>query len=405
MSEHKHNILDTSTKREIPAFAEIMPKVAEKTGKSFGSQLKDIARLSLGGNKITADEYFMMRLYEDDRLTSADKLKFVGNTKSQKMINTLNRINPWLGMMDDKLVFEQVLRGLGLPTTETLAIACGGLSTPKPASIDDENTLRSFLAEASFPIFGKPLDSEQSLGSTKLVAYHKATDEVELFDGRRIKTVDFWGEIVAKFSTGYLFQTCITQHPEAAALTGSGVPTIRLITLDRGEGPETFMAVIKITGGGNAADNFWRTGNLLAPINIETGEMGKAHSGVTIDAEIVTHHPDTGKAIEGVAIPYWSEAMELAIATSKLLKDAVIVGYDIAITAEGPVVVEANYGPYLQMMQIAHGEGVLNQQMLDALEHAEGVWKGKLAAQSVKRKDKAKLQRQESRQALSLKSA
>lgn len=405
MSDTNQNILDTSTKREIPAFAEIMPKVAEKTGKSLGSQLRDIARLSLSGNKITADEYYMMRMYEDDRLTKADKLKFVGNTKSQKVTNTLNRFNPWLGMIDDKLIFEQVMRGFGLPTTETLAVACSSLSTPKPTSIDGEDGLRAFLADAPYPIFGKPVNSDRSLGSTKIARLDGSADEVELFDGRRIKVAELWSEITGKFSDGYLFQSCIVQHPEMAALTNGGVPTIRLITLDRGNGPEPFMAAIKITGGGNAADNFWRTGNLLAPISMETGEMGRAHTGVTIESELVTHHPDTGKPIEGTAIPYWPEAVELAVTTSKILKEAIIVGYDIAITENGPVIVESNYGPYLEMMQIAHGEGVLNQHMLDAIEHAESVWKGKFADQKVRRKSNAKQQRQESRQSLSLKSA
>lgn len=399
------SILDDASVYDIPPYAQVMQRVASEAGKSLGGQLKDLMMLSMRGHRLTADEYYLMRLYEDDRLSMDDKRKFVGLQKSRKIWSALNQINPWRGMIDNKLVFEQVLRGFGLPTTKTLAIAGGAAKFPKPIGLDDERALKAFFANAPFPLFGKPLNSNQSLGSTQITAYRSRTNEVELHDGRRVSVGDFFGEISASYAGGYLFQACLEQHEQLQKMTGSGVATVRLVTLDRGDGPELFRAVIKLTGDGNVADNFWRKGNLLAPVDAETGQIGPAHSALGIDASIVDTHPVTGAQIAGVELPFWLETVDLAYNTAGLLGDSVLVGFDIAITKQGPVVVEANYDPHLIMLQIAHGKGVLDQHMTDALAYVEQRISDRVSKTRSVLTEERKQKAAADREALALKSA
>jgi hypothetical protein len=56
----------------------------------------------------------------------------------------------------------------------------------------------------------------------------------------------------------------------------------------------------------------------------------------------VVRHPDSGAPIEGFALPYWREVRELAITAHRTFPAMVSVGWDIAITASGPVLVEGN---------------------------------------------------------------
>ena len=89
-------------------------------------------------------------------------------------------------------------------------------------------------------------------------------------------------------------------------------------------------------------------------IDIRTGATTKAvHHDRTIEL-----HPDTGKPIGGLVIPYWSDAVLTAIRLSEALELG-YVGVDIVLAADGPMVLEANARPGLAI-QIANGRGHLD---------------------------------------------
>ncbi len=371
MTDKEKTVLDTSKNHEILVFSKVMPRVVSEYGKSLGSQLKDLLHLSMRGNHLRTDEYYEMCLFDDNNLSMDEKRKFVGLGKSRVIWSKLNKFNPWIGMMNNKLVFEIVLRGLGIPATETQAIAATNHDFSNPTAVDSEKELEEFLIKAKYPLFGKPLNAAYSLGSAKITGYGKNKQQAELHDGRTIALSDLWHEISNKFEAGYLFQSCLEQNPELQQLTGSGIATVRVLTLDSGNGPEINKAVIKLTGGGNVADNFWRKGNLLAPVDAKTGVMGSALSGMGIEAEVYKNHPDTGKAIAGTRLPHWEELIEMCLKSATLMTDSLIIGFDIALTDKGPLVIEANHDPHLVMMQIAHKEGMLDARMEKALAYAD----------------------------------
>lgn len=71
---------------------------------------------------------------------------------------------------------------------------------------------------------------------------------------------------------------------------------------------------------------FWRKNGLRNPIKI-------------------THHPDSGVVFEGFKIPYWSQAVQLAIHCAEKIPQLTYIKWDIAITEEGPVIIEGNGMP------------------------------------------------------------
>ena len=75
-------------------------------------------------------------------------------------------------------------------------------------------------------------------------------------------------------------------------------------------------------------------------------------------------HPDTGAAIAGRALPYWQETLDLARRAHTLaFADHVVIGWDIAILAEGPRLVEGNKGPDLDLVQKSHREPLGNARL------------------------------------------
>ena len=56
----------------------------------------------------------------------------------------------------------------------------------------------------------------------------------------------------------------------------------------------------------------------------------------------VERHPDTGAPIAGHRLPCWAETMALATAALDAAHDRPSIGWDVAITDDGPVLVEGN---------------------------------------------------------------
>jgi short-subunit dehydrogenase involved in D-alanine esterification of teichoic acids len=78
-------------------------------------------------------------------------------------------------------------------------------------------------------------------------------------------------------------------------------------------------------------------------VDIETGILSAAKSNPGFyPCDRHPRHCDSGAAIEGVSVPYWEQAMDLCVKVATAIPGMVHVGWDVAITADGPVIVEGN---------------------------------------------------------------
>lgn len=80
-------------------------------------------------------------------------------------------------------------------------------------------------------------------------------------------------------------------------------------------------------------------------------------------------HPDTGCTIPGFRLPYWEETLRLFCLAQKELKEAPTLGWDIAITDDGPLIVEANAGYSIEIHEVAEHRG-LRSAFLASLPHS-----------------------------------
>ena len=142
---------------------------------------------------------------------------------------------------------------------------------------------------------------------------------------------------------GYdMVESFIQQHPDLNTLSPSGVNTVRIFTLiDRCGGYHVLGCRLRISVN-SPVDNL-AAGNLAAPIDQETGLINGPgiYSDITRKPETV--HPVTGVPIEGFQIPFWKETLEMVEKASRLHPENRSIGWDIAITAEGPDLIEGNH--------------------------------------------------------------
>ena len=81
-------------------------------------------------------------------------------------------------------------------------------------------------------------------------------------------------------------------------------------------------------------------------------ENGKVTSRVVDDiANVYEEHPKTKIKFKNLKIPYVKESFEMALKAALEVPEVRYVGWDIAITKKGPVIVEGNEYPSYAVVQ------------------------------------------------------
>jgi hypothetical protein len=150
-----------------------------------------------------------------------------------------------------------------------------------------------------------------------------------------------------------LIQPRLLTHPNLAEITSGALPTLRVLTcLDEDNQPEVIAAMIRTSFGKNKTVDNLHAGGIGALVDLHSGALSKS-SNLGSDARLgwFSDHPDTGATIDGRIVPYWNEAKHLAAAAHQHFDDRVVVGWDIAIVRDGPIFIEGNGNPDLDILQ------------------------------------------------------
>ena len=122
--------------------------------------------------------------------------------------------------------------------------------------------------------------------------------------------------------------------------------TIRFITLAKSQSQfDLLISTHKFAIGDNIIDNIERglTGNIRA----EVSDSGFLNPAVTITPnkpgiKRIETHPQTGLPFEKYRVPHWEEACKLVKQVHLKFLPIQLIGWDVAITPNGPVIVEGN---------------------------------------------------------------
>jgi hypothetical protein len=357
------NVLDVAEAEKVLPLPLMLKAASEKYGKPLQQIVMEIARLGFGAGRITAEEYFTLRLFDDANIRG-DKAAFCGMASMRKLWPEVNFMQEWFGPMTDKLAFDTLLLGFGYPAIRTRAYYSDQLPVPALRNLRSKADLRAFLTDpASYPFFSKPRSSSLSLGSASAEGYDAETGVIRLQGGKSVGLDRFIDDIAMHFGAGYMFQERVKPHAGVRAICGDRLATVRIYTINGEHGPEVFRIVWKVPGGKNVADNFWRKGNILAAVDYETGTITRAIQGFAMDQVELEKHPDTGHQLVGIAIPNFQTCIDVALEAARLFADIRVIGWDIAPTEEGAVIVEGNYAPEFKLVQMAERRGIFDQRM------------------------------------------
>lgn len=149
----------------------------------------------------------------------------------------------------------------------------------------------------------------------------------------------------------------VRQHPDMNVLCPASVNTMRIMTFNDHGKPEILWMGLRVGNGVNAVDNFHAKGMGVA-IDMKTGKLqGNA---IDKDCNVFQVHPTTGVAFDGFRIPDFQEAVELVLKGALESDKILVIGWDVALSENGPVVIEANRRPGFDLVQVLDQRGRLD---------------------------------------------
>lgn len=147
----------------------------------------------------------------------------------------------------------------------------------------------------------------------------------------------------------YLLQRYVNQHPLFNRIYPHSVNTLRIVSFNHSGAVFIWGAVLRVGLDGNKTDN-WHGGGLGIKV-----EGGKLREGVLVKgAEImfVKRHPTTGFEFFDLEIPFWSECIEVVKRGARAFADTRAIGWDVAVTENGPLILEANVPFGAELLQM-----------------------------------------------------
>ncbi len=330
--------------------------------------LRDPERKSLGRimfellsvwtrNRTSPVDYYQSLLFKKYMTNIYD---FVGNSQACQVRDSLNS-HSWYALLNNKLFFHLFFESKGIRVPKLLAFSFGtqlhtGESQLSIASESDclEAFMRIVSKSASGSVFAKPIGGIGGYGTFMIAP-----------DGIPGMTRAYRNLL----STDYIFEETVVQHQQLSHIYPCSVNTLRVDTVRDRDGVATpISALLRMGTGGSFVDNA-SSGGCFVGVHIDSGKLAPyAYSLPKNGGARFRKHPDSGVVFDGLSIPSFDAVVELACSAARVVPDR-NVGWDIAVSKDGPVLIEGNSDYGIRLSEVAYGgyrrNPVYNQMLAD----------------------------------------
>jgi hypothetical protein len=278
-----------------------------------------------------------------------------------------NRDHKCLSELNDKYEFARHCAAYGLATVPILALVTDGQSRE--------------LASLKADLFVKPLCGRGGKGAER---WDYAKGFYRNPAGEELDREGLFSRLEARSQmTPLIVQSRLRNHAGLKPLNNDALSTVRILTcLNEFGEPEIVGAAMRMAIGSNHVVDNLHAGGIAAAVDLEKGILGRASNlGSSSAMGWMDRHPDSGAQITGTRLPMWQAVRDFAIAAHRAFDDRVLVGWDIAITPGGPMLVEGNGSPDLDIMQRFVRHGLMGERLGELLAfHLSQIGAERLAA-------------------------
>jgi hypothetical protein len=271
------------------------------------------------------------------------------NTSKRRQVELQCRLNPvnyWI-LTEDKAIFYRFCLGSGLPVPRffgSISVPRHGASAALTAKMR-EHAIHVLENADATDLIVKPAHGLYGIG---VVALRRENGNLLDSGGacRKAGDIPDWLATVCDYDT-FVVQERLDVHPSLQRLSGTrNLQTVRMVTYVRRDGrPVIGCCQLKIIGGNSLVDNFGngRLGNLIGDIPAAGGRLSRVHGAAPDGSSTqMNRHPRTDMVFDGFSIPFWDQACALVERAALVFLPLRTVGWDVAITPRGPVLIEGN---------------------------------------------------------------
>ena len=359
---------ETLLKRDRQEFAyrisksEYLRHASRRSGRKPLALALECLKLSRGPGRMTLPEYVQFGL-DNPALGDEERRRFLTERLSWPIVSRCCDMT-WQATTEDSWLCARILEHSGIAMPRTLAVIDRRNRTyPGTHTIRTACELRDFLCghvRDETPVFGK---ENRGIFGFGVFLIHEADRERVHLEGEGPFTYEgFLNGLVG--NNAYILQPVERNHPFFERYTNR-LATVRVCVFHTRAGPKILFTVLKIPSKSNLSDHFWRKGNLACEVDPSTGVIRKARTKDPLGTTDYTDHPETGARLIGETLPFWDGLRDLALTCAEMFTPIRYQSLDVAITPDGPLLIEINTGGAFNLPQLASGRGFLTDDVLE----------------------------------------
>lgn len=279
--------------------------------------------------------------YELDKRGEEYEKSFLNWEEQKKYLELLNP-RKYYSLARNKYVTHLILEYAGIKNKPTLLCYYNpefglgsdriGTDLKQVIQILKKKGLESFVVKTTESSHG------DNVWVIKKIVFQNDDALLQRFDEEQIKLSDLLKK------EPLIFESVINQTRQMSKLNESSVNTVRFMTVLLPEGnAKTIAAFMKIGRAGSCVDNAGSGGNVDAAVDVKTGRLYNAMEfNGWRNTRYITNHPDSKAVIEGMVIKNWDSVKNEVENFQRCLPYVKAAGWDIAITPDGPIIIEVN---------------------------------------------------------------
>ena len=294
--------------------------------------------------------YYQFMLYRDENRTQA--AYYIHHLQMHTLVNepVYTVDSREADILKDKSLFYKHCRRHVLDTIPVLAV------------IDaDQVDAKAWEKERPLPckdLFSKPVDGGQGMGAKRWV--YTGGKQYRGEENQLVNQEGLLEELTQQSRNDgrpIILQERCQNHTVLNDWVGSTLCAARLVTGRKPNGPtELLTAMIGLPVGEAPAGNFIPEYDSLGTAIDRKGQLGTArYKRPDRVMNTYTKHPVTSQRIDGFQLPDWDDAVSLVIEAHETLQGIPFIGWDVAFTDQGPLLIEGNQGFGAESLQVASG--------------------------------------------------
>jgi hypothetical protein len=283
------------------------------------------------------DHYFTYRLYRKE-LSTEKVLNYVpGYVLSQRWFPIVNKhFKQHQLLLNNKILFKRFLMSAGIPVPEPIIyIIDRTCFTPDMHIISFDEGAEVLTNCGIRRIFCK---SDIAEAATGITCFNYDHTQGTYHAGPVLLDRCYLENLPVR--DGYLFEHGVVQHPDMAIFHPESLNTFRVVTqFVPGIGAHVLYVTVRFGTGGSVFDNGCK-GGVFAGVNAATGALfPQAFDKIS---DVYETHPTTNIPFGGTTFAFIREITSIACRAAELLPTLPSIGWDIAYTEQGPIIVEGN---------------------------------------------------------------